>query len=256
MGGLHYVPNFGQSGILVAFGGDQVGIKQPGYDSFISFNTVQVYDTAGNKWYEQTVTGNIPENRKEFCTAGLASNNETYEIFMYAGWNGNLGEAAVPFDEAYVLTLPGFNWVKASYPALNPRHGLTCNSIGGGQILTIGGLNSSQNGPDDLYKDVFNTQDQFTQGLAVFDLNTLSWKDSFSASQTTYSPAPQIRSFYANKSVSILNTHGYNANFSQCSNTNFRYAWSQSCHEHPKLHHSLNRNIIITFFIVIRWKLV
>jgi hypothetical protein len=199
MGGLQYVPNFGQSGILVAFGGDQVGIKQPGYDSFISFNTVQVYDTAGDKWYEQTVTGNIPEDRKEFCTAGLASNNETYEILVYAGWDGNLGPHAVPFDEAYVLTLPGFNWVRADYPALNPRHGLSCNSIGGGQILTIGGLNTSQNGPDNLYDDVFNTQDQFTQGLAIFDMNTLAWKDSYSANQTTYAPAPAIQSFYASK---------------------------------------------------------
>jgi hypothetical protein len=199
MGGLQYVPNFGQSGILVGFGGDQVGELKPGYDDLIPFDTVQVYDTAGGKWYEQSVTGNIPENRKEFCTAGVASNNKTYEIFMYAGWNGNLGQGAVPLDEVYVLTLPGFNWVKADYPALNPRHGLSCNSIGGGQILTIGGLNTSQNGPDNLYDDVFNTQDQFTQGLAIFDLNTLAWKSSYTANQTTYSPAPVIQKFYANK---------------------------------------------------------
>jgi hypothetical protein len=222
MGGLHYVPNFGQSGILVAFGGDQVGIKTPGFDSLISFNTVQVYDTAGEKWYEQTVTGNIPEDRKEFCTAGLASSNKTYEIFMYAGWNGNLGPAAVPFDEAYVLTLPGFHWVKANYPALNPRHGLTCNSIGGGQILTIGGVDTSENGEGDLYNDVFNTPDQFTQGLAVFDLNTLSWKKSFIASQDSYSPAPEIQSFYAKKSVIFLSTHIYSPHILQPSNTDLR----------------------------------
>jgi hypothetical protein len=145
------------------------------------------------------VTGNVPEPRKEFCITGAASNNQTYEIFLYAGWDGNLGARAIPFDEVFVFTLPGFNWVKASYPALNPRHGLTCHSIGGGQILTIGGVNTTQNGPTDLYKDVFDTADQFTQGLGVFDLNTLSWKNSYSSKQTTYTPAQPIQVFYANK---------------------------------------------------------
>jgi len=199
MGGLHWVGNFGSKGILVGYGGDQVGLRQPGFDALLSFNTVQVYDIEGQKWYEQTVTGNIPEARKDFCTTGVVSNNKTYEIFLYAGWNGNLGSTAVPFDEAYVLTLPGFHWFKADYAAIDPRHGLSCSPVGGGQILTVGGLNTSQNGPDDLYKDVFNTADQFTQGLAVFDLNTLSWKSSFSASQDSYSPAPVVQSFYANR---------------------------------------------------------
>lgn len=130
---------------------------------------------------------------------GMASNNNTYEIMIYAGWAGKLGPAAIPYDEVYVLTLPGFYWIKASYDALNPRHGLTCNSVGGGQILTIGGLNTTQNGPNNLYNDVFNTADQFTQGLAIFDISVMVWKDSFSASQKSYNPASEIQSYYANK---------------------------------------------------------
>jgi hypothetical protein len=199
MGGMHYVPNFGPQGMVITFGGDQVGKTKPGVDSLLSMDTVQIFDPATGDWYEQTVTGNIPEQRKEFCTTGVASNNKTYEIFMYAGWDGHLGPHAVPFDEAFVLTLPGFHWVKADYAALNPRHGLSCNSIGGGQILTIGGLNTTQNGPNDLYKDVFNTADQFAQGLAIFDLNTMAWKTDYSAKQTDYTPSSTVQNYYANK---------------------------------------------------------
>jgi hypothetical protein len=42
MGGMLYVPNFGPQGILVSLGGDQVGIKQAGYDALISMATVQM----------------------------------------------------------------------------------------------------------------------------------------------------------------------------------------------------------------------
>jgi hypothetical protein len=199
MGGMHFVPNFGPQGILVTFAGDQVGKKQPGFDSLLDSSTVQIYDPATGTWYEQTTSGNVPEARKEFCMAGAASSNNTYEILIYAGWNGNLGPVAIPFDEVYVLSLPSFNWFKANYLAEDPRHALTCEHIGGGQIVTIGGVNTTQNGPDDLYKDVFNTADQFTQGLSVFDLNTMTWSKSYYSKQTVYSPAASIQQYYASK---------------------------------------------------------
>jgi hypothetical protein len=199
MGGAHFVPNFGPQGILVTFGGDRVGIKQAGDDSLLDSSSVRVYDPATGTWYKQATSGNIPEARKEFCMTGVASNNETYEIFVYAGWDGNLGTPAIPFDEVYVLSLPSFNWFKADYLAENPRHALTCEHIGGGQIVTIGGVNTTQNGPDDLYADVFNTADQFTQGLGVFDLNTMAWSTSYSSEQTTYGPAASIQQYYASQ---------------------------------------------------------
>lgn len=198
MGGAHFVPNFGPQGILVTWAGDQVG---PNGDVFVDATTVQVYDPATGTWYEQPTTGNVPGGRKEFCMTGAASNNETYEIMIYAGWNGNLGPRAIPYDEVFVLSLPSFNWFKADYLAENPRHALTCNHIGGGQILTVGGVNTTQNGGDtgSLYNDVFNTPDQFTQGLAVFDLSTMTFRSSYSASQTTYTLSPSVQQYYNTK---------------------------------------------------------
>lgn len=198
MGDAVFVPNFGPEGILLTFGGDQVGKKNSG-DNFLDSTTVQVFDPSSGTWYEQATSGNIPEARKEFCMAGVASNNNTYEIFMYAGWGGNLGPAAIPYDEVFVLSLPSFNWFKASYGAANPRHALTCHSAGGGQMITIGGVNSTTNGPKNLYNDVFNTADQFTQGLAVFDISSMAWKSGYSVNRTEYVPAPVVQSYYNSK---------------------------------------------------------
>lgn len=78
MGGMVYVPNFGSNGILVVLGGDQVGKVKPGYDALLKFNSIQIYDVSSGKWFQQQTTGDVPENRKEFCYAGTASNNKTF----------------------------------------------------------------------------------------------------------------------------------------------------------------------------------
>lgn len=199
MGRMVFVPNFGPSGVVVSIGGDQLGKVTNNTDDLLSMNSVQIFDPASGDWYDQPVTGNIPPSRKEFCLAGVASKNSTYEIFLYAGWNGHLGGGEVPYDAVYVLTLPGFYWVHAGYPEHNPRHGLTCESVGGGQMLTIGGLDTTQIDKDDLYKGPFNTADPFTYGLGIFDISTLTWKSSYSSKQTVYTPYSDILDFYQTK---------------------------------------------------------
>jgi len=200
-GGLVFVPNFGRDGILVRVGGNQQGKISPGADYLLNLSTISIYDVASGNWYNQAASGNIPENRKEFCNAGIASTNDTFEILVYAGWNGNLGASSVPYDEAYVLTLPAFQWFKAAYPAANPRHGLTCVPVGGGQILTVGGLDTTQNGPDNLYDDVFNTPDPFEQGLAIFDMNQMAFAPSYAANAPSYTGATVVKNYYASRYV-------------------------------------------------------
>jgi hypothetical protein len=160
---------------------------------------VQVYDPSTKTWYEQETTGQAPSPRKEFCVAGVASQSQTYEILVYAGWGGNLGSAAIAFDTAYVLSLPGFHWFQADYAAANPRHALSCNAVGGSQILTIGGVNSTQNGPGDLYDAVFKTQDQFSQGLAIFNMSSLGFEDSYTSEPPVYQQSVVISSWYSSK---------------------------------------------------------
>lgn len=212
-GAMVFVPYFGNLGVIVSAGGQQgaagggpggggIPINGGGSNAngLASFSTVQIYNPQDQKWYDQKTSGSAPSGRMQFCMAGTASNNQTYEILVYAGWDGNLGSGSVKFDEAYVLTLPGFYWVKANYTAANPRNGLSCNSVGGGQILTIGGVDPTQNGQNNGgnsgYTAAFDTPDPFTQGLGIFDLSTLSWKDSYEANQGKYSVAPEIQAYY------------------------------------------------------------
>ena len=197
MGGMVYVPNFGNQGILVNMGGDQDGRVEA--DDLIPFRRVQVYDPENQRWFEQKTTGDLPQPRKEFCIAGAPSSGRTYEILVYAGYDGELGTAAIPYDSAFVLTIPGFYWVKANYTAANPRHGLSCNLVGNSQVLIIGGVDTLQRNSsdtEDQYHDAFDTPDPFTGGLAIFDLSRLRWSSSYTAVQEPYVAAPQIRDFY------------------------------------------------------------
>jgi hypothetical protein len=201
LGVLHYVPSFGPDGVFVAMGGDASALGQytPGH-SLRSFGNLVVFDPASGTFYNQTATGNLPESRVQFCTAGVASSNDTYEIFLYAGWNTNLGAPAIPFDEIYILTLPAFEWIKVDYAPANPRHLHSCHTVGNRQMLIIGGVDSSKDsGAATLAEDTFLTQDIFAQGLGIFDMTALTFSNSYNASAESYVQSDLVQSFYASK---------------------------------------------------------
>ncbi|KAL8376360.1 hypothetical protein RB595_007446 [Gaeumannomyces hyphopodioides] len=196
-GNMIYVPNFGREGILVSIGGCQRSKKIKNFDFLVDNTVARVYDIATKSWHEQITTGGEPTPRKDYCIAGAASNNRTFEILMYAGWGGNLGTSAIAFDQAYILSLPSFRWFKAEYKALRPRHGVSCHHAGGGQVITVGGADTTQEGPNNLYQDVFNNQDSFNQGIGIFDLSTLKFADSYKGGGLdSYTLSPEIQSWY------------------------------------------------------------
>ncbi|KAL9601371.1 MAG: hypothetical protein Q9219_002547 [cf. Caloplaca sp. 3 TL-2023] len=197
-GGMHYVPSFGPGGLFLLMGGS--GVPE-GSDNLIDMTNIRVYDPASSKWYNQTATGNVPEDRKEFCIAGVNSTSETYEIFVYGGDNGNLGPDAVAYDEIFILSLPAFRWFKVDYPPAHPRNGHTCNAVGGSQIISIGGVDSnSRVHYGDYYsigQSTFNSSiDPFKQGLGIFDMTTLTWASKYTANAPPYEQSDLVRNFY------------------------------------------------------------
>lgn len=119
---------------------------------------------------------------------------------MYGGWSGHATAANTPFDEIFVLSLPAFTRSKVDYTPQHPRHALTCHAVGGGQILTIGGLDSDNTEDNaNAYLSVFSSPDPFAQGLGVFDLGTLSWKDHYSANPREYQQADLIKNIYSSR---------------------------------------------------------
>lgn len=120
--------------------------------------------------------------------------------FVYAGCGGDLGTKSVQFDQIYILTLPAFHWIKVDYSPTGTRHALTCHAVGGSQILTIGGLNSaSTDSSARIYEGPFKDKDKYTQGLAVFDLSTLEWKNEYTTNANQYTQSDLVRTYYAQK---------------------------------------------------------
>ncbi|KAH6626111.1 hypothetical protein B0J18DRAFT_464151 [Chaetomium sp. MPI-SDFR-AT-0129] len=197
LNGTTYIPNWGNRGIIVGVGGTLPAPRngnssQPNPPSF---QTIQIYDVDKERWYDQKTTGAVPEPRKDFCIVGSPSRNQTHEILVYAGWNGQSGPSATAYDTAHVLSLPGFYWVKVDYEAARPRHGLSCEDVGGSQILIIGGVDSTQNGSDS-YAAGFMTKDPFPNGLAVFDLAALAFGSMYHSQRYPQPPSPRISAYY------------------------------------------------------------
>ena len=116
---------------------------------------------------------------------------------MYGGYPGETGYAAVPYDQIYILTLPAFHWIKVNYTAENPRHSHTCTAVGGSQILSFGGFDSSTTISNaSNYQSMFDGKDPFTQGLAIFNMTNLWWADKYEANQSIYRQPDLIRRYY------------------------------------------------------------
>lgn len=165
----------------------------------MDFGTVKVYDPAAQAWYNQTTTGSNPTGRVEFCSAGVNSTNSTFEIFVYAGWDGiNYG---IEYDTIYILTLPAFHWLQVEYTPTSSRFAHTCHAVGGSQVLTIGGLDANPKitgpGYQNLIESNFNsTPDPHTLGLGVFDMTTLTWASQYTANKSDYEQSEIVSTFY------------------------------------------------------------
>ena len=82
---LHYIPNFGSSGVLALFGGErppnQTYAGSPGVLADMSY--VDIYDIESSTWYAQKTTGDIPGPSTRFSSAGTsAARNDSYEMYV------------------------------------------------------------------------------------------------------------------------------------------------------------------------------
>ncbi|KAL9123582.1 MAG: hypothetical protein Q9217_006998 [Psora testacea] len=186
---LHFVPNYGPEGMLLAFG----GVAGDGGFTYPDFESIPIFDPAEKRWYNQSTTGEAPAGRAKHCVSGKASLNQTYEIFVYGGHNFSWGPATITFDTIHILTLPAFHWVKVHYTPLNPRIDMTCHAVAGSQVLVVGGLDPMMT----WMNGALSTQDPFQQGLGVFDLHNLSWNDHYSINSPQYVQSDAIQQYYA-----------------------------------------------------------
>lgn len=80
-GQMHFVPTFGEGGLLMMFGGEST--TPTTWDEKagqLQFSNVTMYEPETGSWYAQTTTGEAPAVRELFCVAGAAGKNGTYEM--------------------------------------------------------------------------------------------------------------------------------------------------------------------------------
>ncbi|KAF5506207.1 hypothetical protein CGCS363_v005074 [Colletotrichum siamense] len=162
-GSMEFVP-FGPDGLLLVLGGAQAPLSEnlEGRWKPMDFGKIFIYNPASmdmapflmlwsnmlsaRKWHTQQTTGTQPTPREKFCTAGVAGQDNTYDIFIYGGsvWGEGISE------EVYVLTLPGFNFFKANTSiGSTPRECHACAVVGKRQMLSVGGT-SNPEAPESL----------------------------------------------------------------------------------------------------------
>lgn len=204
-GQMHYVPGFGSEGILVVVGGEtsnQIAWTDTG-SNLLSFATINIYDPSNKTWYNQSATGQIPESRDRFCSVGVQGDNGTYELFIHGGHVAGTHEPSeagstaqsqqeLALDEVFVLTLPGFNWIKANYTPASPRMEHSCNLVGNSQMLVIGGLDPSNTAAIKFQ----NQTDPNKQGLGIFDLHGMEWSNNYDANAPSYTSPDAVKAWY------------------------------------------------------------
>ncbi|KAF2735105.1 hypothetical protein EJ04DRAFT_534423 [Polyplosphaeria fusca] len=139
-GVMIYLPA-GDGGILVYFGGIQ--IADNGTTVGVPMSDIFLYDVVNQHWYQETATGDVPEDRRRFCAdATWADDRSSYNIYLFGG--ASIGEGS-GYGDVYILSLPSFKWIKF-WPRPEdgpgpprPHHSSTCNIIGRSQMIIMGG---------------------------------------------------------------------------------------------------------------------
>ncbi|CAG9990552.1 unnamed protein product [Clonostachys byssicola] len=187
-----FVPTFGPNGVIALIG----GLDSANSPVAINFGTIYLMDPVTMVWYSQTVSGavssSLPTRRMDHCVVGVQGDNNTYEIFMYGGAKDRSNEEGKgsAFGDVWVLSLPGFVWHRADGAGINPRTHHACVRAGNRQILSIGGVNTSDS-------DGMSTKDSLPQGLGIFDMTKMEWKETYDAGAEPYATPEIIKKWYA-----------------------------------------------------------
>lgn len=101
---------------------------------------------------------------------------------------GGFGSQGV-LSDVYVLTIPGFNFFKARGDS-TPRFDQACVAVGRGQVLSIGGLAKI------VPREGWTDPDPWPNGLGVFDITEMRWKDGYEADGAAYESSEMVKQWY------------------------------------------------------------
>ena len=145
----------------------------------IPLSRISVYDIQSKSWYEVTATGDIPEDRSQFCAVvSAAMNQSTFQVTIFGGWNTN---ATKKYEDVFVLTVPSFRCIKINdkgdfEPTTDDigRSGHKCVIYKDAQMIVLGGHVTI-----DYNDSSCNTS---YPPLRVLDTSSYVWKTMFDPS--------------------------------------------------------------------------
>jgi len=105
-------------------------------------------------------------------------------------FGGYYGLTITAYDEVYILTIPGFVWYKGPSTG-DGRHYHGCQHVGGGQVLSMGGVNVTRAGIS------WSQVDPWSYGLQVFNMKSMSWTTEYNAKPPVYQGMQAARDWYA-----------------------------------------------------------
>ncbi|KAI1871918.1 hypothetical protein JX265_005904 [Neoarthrinium moseri] len=186
------LPSFGTSGkgMMMTIGGEIA--RREGYNSsepnLVGLGNLTFWDIETQTWFSQQTTGDIPSPRSKFCTASADSPNGSVEIFLWGGYDA-LNK--ISFQDVYVLSIPGFVWIKTNVKTGGPRAGQQCIMYGR-QMFVIGGKNS-----DKGFTASFRDPDPWINGIHVLDVSSLSWSSKYDAEAADYESPSVVNEWYS-----------------------------------------------------------
>lgn len=186
---------------MVAFGGTNAQDPTTENNIPIPLDTAYIFEPVARSWQKQKVTGDYPLFSTDQCVVGLEGDDQTYEIFMYGGRNPDEDvEKTVNLGALWVLSLPAFHWERQSDPVRVGRFYHSCQVAGNSnrQMISAGGIVAmDQVDQDDL---LLGSADPWDQGIGVFDMSQMEWKDSFDHTAASYVTPSIIKDYLARNS--------------------------------------------------------
>lgn len=90
-----------------------------------------------------------------------------------------------------MLTIPGFQWFRLSGADLaQGREFTTCESVGR-HLVMVGGVAEAGKGGWNV-----ESKDPWIQGVGVFDMAELQWRDTYSPAMAEYDSPPVVQDWY------------------------------------------------------------
>ncbi|KXJ87298.1 hypothetical protein Micbo1qcDRAFT_216327 [Microdochium bolleyi] len=206
------LPDVGKAGVVMFMGGrgysanGQTPVPMPLTD-------VLFYDIAGKKFHWQMTAaadgpeGGVPRDRRDGCAAMAKGKNGTYEVFVLGGFPVS-GGSYHGLGDMWVLTIPGFKWLRLSGADLPQGREYTSCTSTGRHLFMVGGVSEAGKGGWNV-----ESTDPWTQGVGVFDMADLRWRDSYSPNTADYDSPLVVQDWYRGGGVATWNEGGMEAFF-------------------------------------------